>query len=201
MDEQEFSANDFSYSERIKEIIPRIMGQYLYLKQISNNMDPLLKYAIVQTDREKKQTSFQFISTQFKKDGHVKGELDREKAFLALKKYQAMLHAKIKIRERDDLESSIQCDVEYLTYLSRYNKSPIPKILDFIDFTKSPARLDRRFREYMEIGGSELEKLCNEKHCSDENQVMLGVFYSQLGEQIEQQERKYFICESDSKEQ
>jgi hypothetical protein len=120
-------------------------------------------------------------------------ELPDPKMYFALKKYHAMMCARVKFRERESIDFSIQGLTEYVDYLSQKIYGKPSEFSRFIDFTQHPARVLPIFREYTELSESELEKICNQRSCSNEDEVLVNLFIEFMQEQAKGMEKKKFI--------
>lgn len=189
-----FSGEDF-IKERFEEIFSKVLTSYKMLADASNGKDALLKLASFEAGSQENTLAFKIGDVQefIKNLGLNETKLPDPKMYHALKKYHAMMCAKIRFRERGSLDSSIQGLVEYADLLSGqiYGKPSVYS--SFIDFTTHPAKILPIFREYSEITESELEKVCKEKQCSNRNDILVNMFINLAQKEVKRLEEKLFI--------
>jgi hypothetical protein len=112
--------SEYSRKEMVNEIVFRLLPDYKKLENISFGQDPLLslmQFEVVNADCAK--FFIKDLTNLIKGVGLDKSNLPKPKIYYALKKYHALIRAKIRFRERDRFDCNIQSLIEYANVLSQ----------------------------------------------------------------------------------
>jgi hypothetical protein len=179
------------------ELVSDIVDACGHLQRLSSGRDLLLKYVQGTTKPlpgNGVRVEAMIDLNSFLRDyGISEKSLPKPIDYFALKRFYEKINARISFREREELDFSISAGVSYLEYLcSKTGTSS--EILKFLDFSSSPPKISSLFREWAEIGTSELEDYC-EEYGESVNNALVQFFQEELFRDIDRVEKKYFIGE------